>query len=228
MTRSEMLDELRLLLDDTGFDPAWTQRSLLLALSEGQDKFCEDTGLFIDKTNYTITTEVGVDSYPLSDRIIAVLDVFDSASRRLGKFSEEDRRPELPAGRPWVMDTNQRVPTSWQLDHDGGALTLYPIPDAIETYTLRVWRYPRFALHDDDIDGDGTEAQPELKERFQWACIEWAAFKLLRHHDLEIENKHKSTDHYAAYKAYVSEGKTAHNRARGFDMRVGGNPLYVV
>lgn len=227
MTRGDMLNELRIVLDDTGLEPGWNNRTMMFALSEGQDKFCEDTGLFVDKRSFTITTEAGVESYALSERIIAVLDVFDSTGRRLGKFDQADKNPTLPAGRPSTFDMNQRVPTSWQVDAEDGYLTFFPIPNAVATYTLRAWRYPIFPLHVDDT-GDGEPAQPELKDRFQWACIEWAAFKMLRHHDMELENGSKSTDHYAAYQRYVSEGKTAHNRLRGFEMEVSGNPLYVV
>ncbi len=228
MTREGMLRELRLLLDDVGYDPAWTQPTLLYALSEGQDTFCADTGFFVDRTSFSIVTTEGVNSYPLSDRIISVLDVFGSNGRRLGKYSESDRNPTLPAGRVTTFDMNQRAPTSWQVDHETGFLTLYPTPAGEDTYQLRVWRYPLHPLCSDDIDGNGTPADPEIPRRFRWACIEWAAYKLLRYHDMEVEHPDKSAAHLAAYKSYVSDGKTSLNRLRGFDFHVGGNPLYVV
>lgn len=224
MDREELIQELRVILDDVGYDPGWTDPVLVRALSEGQDRFCERSGFFVDDSTYTVETVAGTAGYVLSPRIITVLDVFDASGRLLGKYQRGDVYPETPPGRPYPdVGSNQAAPSSWQTDASGRRLTLYPTPAEIQTITLKVWRRSEFAFSD-----DMEEPELEIPEEFHFAPIEWAAYKLLRHHDMEKENKIKSTEHLMAFNDYVSDGKQAHRRIMGDVYRISGNPLYVI
>lgn len=220
MEREELLQELRIVLDDVGYDPGWTDPVLARALSEGQDKFCERTGFFVVSTPLPVTT--GVRHYALDRRIIEVLDVFDSRGRKLGKFQMDDLYSNLPPGTPHSHVAPLGGLTSWQADVTGRTLSFLPAPAENQTVSLRLWRRSEVAFSDED------EPEMELPEEFQFACIEWAAYRLLRHHDMEKENKVKSFDHLSAFNNYVLAGKQAHRRIMGVEYSVGSNPLYVV
>lgn len=221
MEREEILDELRIVLDDSGYDPGWTDPVLIRALSEGQDRFCEKTGMFV--VEETLPTQVGVRHYTLSPRVISVLDVFDATGRMLGEFQRGDMYPQAPAGVPYAAMNPIGDARSWQTDVTGRTLTLYPAPSGVQTLTMRLWRRSEFAFSDVD-----AEPELEIPEEYQYACVEWAAYKLLRHHDMEKENKLKSYEHLAAFNEYVSAGKQSHRRIMGDVYHIGGDPLYVV
>lgn len=310
MTRNEMLAELKVYLRETSYDAMWGDNLLLSYLAEGQDKFCEETGFFVDATNYTFATVSGTASYALPSRIISVLDVFNANGDRLQHFNEEDRylanrydrsayqvRPRTAtliatgtaqagtattvtldltasvvddayngyvikftndspagirgqqhtitdyvgltqvatlAGSPTftptssttytieqVVEADQGQPAYWQTDFDNGYVKLIPTPVATETMVFRVWRYSRTAL-------DATGGEPEIPVQFHRACIEYAAFRAMMHHDLEKQDKVKASDHLSLFKAYCSDGRKARRRYRSEETMFSTNQNYTV
>lgn len=213
MLRAEMLPELREVLGDTVAPYAWSDAVLNGYLAEGQDVFCEKTGFFVDRTNYTITTVEGQKSYPLDDRIIRVLEVWDG-TRRLSRFTENDR----PSGSSVTPENTD--PQHWQTDAETQALTLFEAPVAGVVLTLRVWRYSRVSM------ADSPAVEPEIPTRFHRACVEYAAFKAYSHHDREREEKVKASDHLAIFADYCTHGRMAFLRIQGDETRVIPNPLY--
>lgn len=220
MSREEIIQELQVVLDDSGFDPHWTEPVMVRALSEGQDRFCEKTGLFV--VHEPLQTQINVHHYTINPRVISVLDVFDEAGRKLGKFQEDDMYPALPPGSPYAAIKVASDINAWQTDTRGRTLTFYPAPTTAQTVQLKLWRRSSVAFADEE------EPELEIPEEYQYACVEWAAYKLLRHHDMEKENKLKSFEHLAAFNEYVTAGKQAHRRIMGAVYQIGGNPLYVV
>ena len=230
MTRTRMLEELRSKLRETGVDPAWGETRLLAWLAEGQDEFCEHTGYFVDNTSYTITLADGVAVYAIPDRVIQVLDVFDG-TRKLGKFQEEDRPLASTTWNPTEDPTVAATPTAWQADRASGFITFNNTPQAADdgdTYQLRVWRYSLFDLDDDDIDGNGLDASPEIPRRYHWAPIEWACSRALVDHDLEAQDPVKAATHRAEFDRLVRTGKRFMRRQHGRSTSVGSNLAYQV
>ena len=227
MTRDRLLTELRAILDVSAIDPGWTPEILLGYLAEGQDVFCEETGFFQERINYTLDTEVGTENYALDDRIIKVLDVFDGTTR-LGHFGERDNTPMASNSVfPFNMTTLDSDSVSWQADSSPGYLTLWPTPTTVRTLTLRVWRYSRYALDNDDVDGEGTAAEPEIPSALQRACVEWAAYKALGHHDKELISEVDARKHKAKYDEYVMRGVRAFKRLQGISTNIAPDPTYI-
>lgn len=223
MTRAEMLTETRELLFDTVTPYKWSDPRVLDYLAEGQDKFCEETGFFTDISNYTITAVADQANYDIDERIIEVLDIFNGATK-LGKFDEADRTKVENVGKSTVLSVETGNSYSWQADRETDSITLYPTPGdsfAGTSLTLRVWRYSRTYLA-------SSGAEPEIPVRFHRACIEWAMFKALNHHDGEQQDPVKASDHLNMFWNYVSDGKAALVRKHSRQMRVAGNPLYTV
>lgn len=216
MTRAEMLAELKKVIGETDNDPAWGDTRLLDMLAEGQDKFCADTGYFVDKSTASICqfdSVADTDTYALSDRIISVLEVWQGTTK-LGKFNQVDKDPDGGVATATEFPTNSQEPYAWQTDEETGRIRLYPTPIEAKTYTLRVWRYPVEWLAD-------TQAEPEIPVQFHRACVEWASFLALNDHDFEIQDDVKARDHLALYEYYVGKGISAFNRMRGGSVTAG-------
>jgi len=217
MTKAELLAELNLILDGSvsscGSDALCPPAQKTKWLSEGQDKFCEDTGLFVDITNtaFQVTLVVGQRDYILDDRIIKVLEVWD------------DTRFVPPLERPFRSDMSsllvgEGAPQAWLCDREPGKITLYPAPTEVKTLQMKVWRYPMTPL---------TDGEPELPSRLQRACVEWAAYKVLLMHDAELRNKAKAVEHLSNYQQYVADGIKYLKRLRGVDLQFGCDPIYL-
>lgn len=222
-----MFTELRSRLSDDVAPYKWSDAFLLSVLAEGQDKFCEETGYFVDFSNYAVTLQTGVAVYAVPTRAIEVLDIWDG-TRRLGKYQESDRSAVTQDWDPAVSASQSGRPQRWQTDRSTGSITFDRVPTAVENgvvLQLRVWRYSRYAL-----DGDGpvanVVAEPEIPSRFHRAPIEWAAFKAYTDHDAEKADRVKAETHERNFAAYCRDGKRALQRIQGHSLRVGTAPAY--
>jgi hypothetical protein len=224
MTRAELLAELKVVLRESTVDAAWGDTRLLEFLAEAQDRFCEDTGFFIDKRTYTVTTVDGTAAYALNDRIIKVMEVWDG-NRKIGKHKQADKDPYNRVGVAveFPQDTGGS-PRSWQTDEETGYITIYPTPDANSAgtdLTLRVWRYALNYLAD-------ASAEPEIPRQFHRGLIEYACYLALTDHDFEIEDEVKANEHFVNYEYYMRKGITAFNRKQNAAPRSEPALAYVV
>ncbi len=212
MTRDDMLAELQGVLNDSTTSGVWLEATLLGYLAEGQDKFCEQTGYFIDLSTFTLTLQTDVAVYPIPARVIQIIDIWDGQKKLYKELIGEQVYETIVVG----------PPSRWRTDQETGIIKLTPTPTSDEdgdTLVLQVWRYSEDDLAD-------TGADPEIPSRFRRACIEWAAYKAFMHHDMEAQDPVKASDHLAAFKAYVADGKLALRRYHNQEMRVGSDAAY--
>jgi hypothetical protein len=195
-------------------------------MAEGQDKFCEDTGFFVDFTSSTIDTIVDQPRYAIPDRTISILDLWNG-NTRLARYQEYMKTAPSQSSQSVVFNPDSQTPYGWQADQQTGLITLIPTPQEAITINIRLWRYSEFSLDSNDTDGNGTNAEPEIPVRFQRACIAWAAFKAYSDHDAEKGDKLKAGDHLSTFEMYVSDGKKALRRFQTEETIVSGNPIYL-
>lgn len=227
MLRADMLAELQSVLRANPSFADWSEFTLLGYLAEGQDKFCEKTGYFIDISSFSIVLQTNVAVYAIPDRVIQILDVWDGV-----KVLDKIDPGKVYRAEGWFESAPSGTPLAWRTDQETGVLKLYPTPTANEDgkeLILQVWRYSLY-----DLAGDGAipetgptpDAEPEIPSRFQRACIEWAAYKAFNHHDTETQDPVKAADHLKAFDMYVIDGITAMRRYHGIDTRVEPSPVY--
>lgn len=212
MNRARMLAEAKEVLNDAEVDGVIGEQTLLGYLAEGQDEFCERTGYFRDKTNFSITLATDTSEYSIPDRVYQIIDIWDGTSR-LEKVLTGETIEESSAAGP---------PNRWQTDTETGQIKLDPTPTSDEngdTLTLQVWCYSLI-----DLAADGGE--PEIPSQFHRACIEWAMYKAFNHHDMETQDPVKAADHYASFKHYVRRGKRAFRNYHNQQTRVGTDQAY--
>ncbi len=211
MDRDTMLARLRAVIDDVVSSYNWSDATLLTALAEGQDVFCEETGFFRDKTTHTITLETGTRIYAIPDRIIQVLDIWDGL-RKLEKMDADSSITSVASGDP----------AAWRTDYETGKIEFDREPTATEngdSFALYVWRYSATAL-------DAGNAEPEISSRFHQAPIEWAAHILLDDHDMDYGDAKKAADHGKNFWRYVKAGQRAMRKYHNIETRVGTAPAY--
>ena len=221
MNKKEIRAELRLLIDDIVEPYGWSNATLDGYLNEGMEKFCEDTGFFVDFQNYSITTIPGVSDYAFDTdgRIIEVLEVWNATTGvRISQFGEDDRPDFIP-----TIDVQQTTPYMWQTDQTTGMCTFYPTPGEVTVFRFRVWRYARVSFL-----VLAETATPEIPSRFHRAPIEYAAFKAYMHHDRERANLPKAKDHLEMYGAYKHDGRKAFQHLRGTHPHCAPNILYAI
>ena len=224
MNRDTMVEVLREVLNDssTSFN-SWSDERLLMYLSEGQDKFCEETGFFRDALTHTITLEAGTAFYAIPARVIQILDIYNG-TRKLGKVLT-GKTYDLESGSDFTGATSGQA-LQWQTDVESGLIQINPTPGADQAGTvlnLRVWRYSLEDLADDEVEVD-----PEIPSRFHGAPIEWAAYRALMHHDEETQDPVKAGEHLNAFtKIYVADGRRAFDRYHNVEARVSVNSAYV-
>lgn len=230
MLRATMLTELQSVLRSNPSFADWSQSILLGYLAEGQDRFCEKTGYFIDLSSFSITLQTGVSVYAIPDRIIQIIAIWNGTF----KLQKVDTGNVFSTD-SWFQSTATGPPTAWQTDQETGVITVYPTPTANENGTvlpLQVWRYSLYDLAGDgpapEGGGDASDAEPEIPSRFQRACIEWAAYKAFNHRDIETQDPVKAADHLKAFDMYVNDGIAAMRRFHGIETRVEPSPVYLV
>lgn len=211
MTRDELLTELRSVVDDTLRPYGWSDIRLLYWLSEGQDKFCEQSGFWSDKSSYTVTTVLNQTDYTIPGRIIAVRSVWDG-TRELVDGAKESS--------PVITAEPQR-PLRYRTDQETGVLTLLEPPLAGIVLSLRVHRRSLIRF---SVEG----AELEIPEEYHLAPVEYAAAKAFGDHDAELQDPVKAGDHMMNFKSYVHDGKRAYRRLTGEYSDVVPNKLYVV
>lgn len=212
MNRARLMETLKTTLNDSQINGLWDTSLLWIYLSSGQDKFCEDTGYFKDKTNYTITLQTGVSSYSIPSRIIQIVDIWDG-NRKLSK---------IPTGSVHVEGATGD-PNYWSTDIDTGAIKFYPSPTADEngdSFILQVWRYSQNEL--------ALGWEPEIPTRFSMALIHWAAHQAFGHDDAEQNDPKKAESHLRNYYRYVKDGKISLQRYQNQEISIGCDQAYVV
>jgi len=225
MTRLELLAELRAVLADTvGPRYGWSDDRLMNFLSEGQDKFCEQTGFWLDRSTYTIVTEADTLDYDLDPRIIEVIAARDGI-RKLIEYGEESFADNNDTS---FADTSPQRPQFYRLDGDTGTLSLLSPPEAGIVINLRVHRYSLVAFNTKNASNQYTVETPEIPSRFHLAMVEYAAAKAFGDHDRELQDPVKAGEHMKNFRQYVREGGEAFRRLTRSHTTITGTPEYVV
>lgn len=226
MLRTELLAELQNVTNIATSGGILSDAVLMAYLAEGQDKFCERTEFFKDFVTFNIVTTVDAAAYTIDPRIIEIDGLFDAANNVwLGRTTEQlQRYPTVDDRYPVQFNDSTEDTSYWQVDQESGIVTLVPTPTTIRTFTLRVWRYPLVAL--DHQTNGSYDTEPEIPAKFHRAMVEWAAYKVFMHHDMEVQDPVKAADHLAAFDQYIRDAATYFRRLTRKEVGIGFDPAY--
>lgn len=224
MTLGDLLDELRNnILHDVSdqiagpADLRWSDESLLAYIKDGERRFSRQALCLRDSTTPNITQvrlKTGVITYPLHRAVISILsarwntDTFDI--QRSGHAIVNMATPtELFVFDPTLgFNAQPGRPVAFYTDETtvfAGArrvtLSVFPPPGATENDTILYLRTIRSPITEYSINTLGEES--EIPEEYQLDCLEWAAYRALRHFDADAGATTPSEQHKSAFEAAV-------------------------
>jgi len=198
-------------------DNLWSNTTLLRYIKDGERRFARQTLCIRDSGTPAITQirlRTGVVKYALNKAVFAVLsarydtDTFDiqrSGHALVSQFTPPEFLTYDPStgfnaqpGRPIAFYTDEMLVLA-----PGGQVTLsvYPPPSATEDgkiLNIRTIRYPQTIYTVDNLN-----AESEIPEDYQLDCLEWAAYRALRHFDVDAGASAPADHHKDAFEAAV-------------------------
>lgn len=203
MTIAELMEELwgnilRDLSTDENPDAQsylWNDTTLLRYIADGQRRFCRATEFLLDASTPAVTEITLTEGVPLYAMHASVLEV------KSAQFTDVDgnttpvvitQRGQVHAqsrmNPPSALGANERAgrPYFAWTDEEQGKIKVYPTPDAradAGVLKLRVSRMPT------TIPSLSPVVQLEVTDDdYQLTILEWAAFRALRNHDVDVDN----------------------------------------
>lgn len=230
MELSELLLELRENIlhdrsDRTGgnSDLMWSDETLVRYINEAQRRFARQGLVIRDGTTAAatqITTEDGVNFYPLHKSVLAVIsarlagDEVDLA--RAGHANMDARQPTSEMyfppsqtsnqpGKPVIFTTDEYLSEAAGTDEmSATTLRLYPVPSsdyAGKTVNLRVVRMP---LNDLEL---GANESLEIPEDHHLEMLDWAAYLALRILDADMGDPVRAREFRKSFEIHVAEAR---------------------
>lgn len=232
MTLGEELDELRknILRDHSDMvsgnaDTLWTDDTLIRYIKDGERRFARQALCIRDGTTPAITQikiKTGVTQYPLDPSVFAVMsarydtDTFDiqrSGHALVNQFTPPEFLTYDPStgfnpqpGRPIAFMTDETLILA---PNKQVTLTIYPAPSADQNgkiLYIRTIRYPMTVYSIDNLD-----AESEIPLDYQLDCLEWAAYRALRHFDADAGAAIPAEKHKEAFDEAI---KNAHKELK--------------
>jgi hypothetical protein len=200
-------------------DDLWTNETLLRYIKDGERRFARQTLCIRDSTTPAVTQiklKTGVVTYPLHKAVMGVLsaryntDQFDiqrSGHALVSQFTPPEFLTYDPStgfnaqpGRPIAFYTDETTVFATQ-----GKVTLsvYPTPSALEEGNILYLRSIRNPMTDYSLEN--LDAESEIPEDYQLDCLEWAAYRALRHFDADAGASAPSDHHKQAFSDAVAQ-----------------------
>lgn len=226
MNLQELLEELRTnMLRDVSdavgsqSDKLWTDETLIRYINEGYRKFCKQTMLIRDGATprYTRVSLVkGEDRYPVHKDVLAVITAkIDGKAYDLHKTTHDSLvgavSNSFPASAVGLTPAGQE-PRWFVMDEETRILRVFPtVGEEFDgkLLLLRVSRMPSAVLSVNDLS-----TILEVDEDYHLDILEWAAYRALRNHDVDVENIGKATSHKNRFNEAIAEAIKDSQRVR--------------
>ena len=181
MTLSELRQLVREMVSDVRSPPMVSDFRIRFWLNEAQREACLRARLLRENnasSRSTITTVADTAEYALDDTVQVV--------QRAWLSGEND--PPLAIQRDWASDelwpswrTETGRPRAIIPDITSGSITIAPVPDAVYTIGLQLWRLP---TTDEELLND-TDS-PVIKAQHHPDLVHWVCYRIRNSRDLEI------------------------------------------
>lgn len=202
----QLLADIREELDDDAEPFLWSSDRLGRLINEAITEANLRAHLILDHTTTdicTIAVAVGVAEYALHPSIIVIerATLASDTGRALTRTSEEYL--EYLRGIQWRTETGT---PDCLIRTTRGQILLSPIPDKVDTLTLKVWRNPSedetLGPGDDLIDA-GIPAEHHAK------LLHWICYRALSKRDAESQALREAEFHLSAFETHFGPRPTA-------------------
>lgn len=194
MNLGELIEHTRVVvLRDRALPSQWSDDSLTLWFNEAHDQFARRTHCLTDEdADFTqLTTEIGVSTYTLDERVVFVGEVWFSDDTQPLRSAARARMPRgVGRSKPRIFSTDAGV----------RKLRLNPTPDAAYDLSMYVARKPlKRLLNATDV--------PEIDEDYHLMLCEWVAYRALRNNDVDGSNLIEADKFRANWEVAIRDAK---------------------
>jgi hypothetical protein len=153
--------------DTESFQMRWTNEELTAAINEALNQVYRRI-LPVKEMNplFDITTNIGVQSYPLDKRILQVEGIRSATTGRTLYIADIK-----DVWNNTFAYSDKGTPDRVVLDYDTGTISFFKIPSVSDTYRLLVYRLPLKSLSWED-----NEDEIELRQEFVIPMLDYAAY----------------------------------------------------
>lgn len=203
MTAEELLELVRVELDDTEEDYLWSDATLYRYIDLAQREFAKRTECFKDFTTEAIV-EVDVSAnestVAFDSRIIRIEKAYlRSEDTELSVVNANEIADEYDGTTSWKSATG--TPEFLVLDGDSTYGRLVPIPTVNDTLDLFVVRYPLRAI-------SASYTTLEVKDvRHQYQLLDWVKHLAYSVNDADVSNPELAQAHATKFLAYCQEAR---------------------
>lgn len=187
----DLLEIVRVELDDTEAPYLWTDTELLDAAADAENEACRRARLLIDSSTPAIceiAVTAGEPLYELDSRVLFVrrakLDGSDVPLRR-ASFRDLDTNVS-----GWESHTGD--PTHYITDYETGKIRFYPTPVVDDVLRITAVRLPINEISD-------QEQTPEIKPHYHRSLRFWMMFRAYSKPDTETLDKTKAAESLALF-----------------------------
>lgn len=187
MKLSDLITELRVLLDDEAQPYLWSDPQLTSYLNEAENEACIRARLIYDEDSDLTRLQAAANDpvLPLNALMLAVDRVY-AADRALTRTTS-DELDNLHGGR-WKTTTGQPR----RFFEEETYLRLFPTPTADTDVQIACWRLPLDPLTDQDDE-------PEIHVRFHMQMLDWAAHLAFKRRDADAQDLQRAATHEARF-----------------------------
>jgi hypothetical protein len=235
MTLRDLVKHLRLyILDDSGGfgvdweniaedDAAsqqlrWKNEELAAYINEAIRQVYRRTQPIEDASTFSITTEEGVASYSIDPRIIKILMIRSASTGKVLKVTDIHQYIEFKE-----FEVYESTPSGYMPDYQSGQIRFFPIPKAVDTYNLIVYRFPL-----KELTWDNPNQSPELRLEWQIPMLNYAAHLAYYKPDENTFSPDKANNFLQLFTAEFSDtsaySETRKRRSTNRSVKYGGIP----
>jgi hypothetical protein len=218
MTYTEILTEAWTQADDSVRPYNWNDTEWIGYLNTVMDELCIRTQLLVDSTDTDIcriSATSGTASYSLHERIVNVLDVWDTDTGYPLDLYNVGQLNAYSTG--WRALTG--TPDKYALDDTLGKILFVPEPDDTFTIGLRVAR-----LVKDPATADTLDDTPELPSKYHHFLINGLLYKAYEKNDAETRDPDKIAYHSKEWERALDLIYQAEKRYQNVERCI--SPLY--
>lgn len=216
MNVSEILELARWRLDDTVAPYLWSDRELLLYLSEAQREFARETHVLRDDStseicDISVITEQ--QSYSISPLILDIYEVtLDNRSLAVGTMAE------LMTAFPNWRSQASSAPFVCIKDVELHKILLFPTPNSDGSLHLSVARLPQYTLVI-DTPSTGETQVPEIPEQYHESLVYGMLARAYLKRDTETYNLLESERYNRKFAIEISNAKYHNSLLVGYSDR---------
>lgn len=225
MNLSELLTDVRALLDDALEPYLWSDELLTIRANNAVDETCIRTRLLHDSTSSVTGVTLVADqaSYALDASVYAVRRVALAGQREPLALVNARQLDEWHPGWDDTALSSAGTPRYAVFDLDTHSLRLHPRPSVVGTLRMTVWRR---ATENERLETPADD--PVIPEHYHRLLKHWIAYECWSDQDAEKHDPQRAAEQLALFESFVGHRPSMHEMRLWSTSRIRGTRAHFV